>query len=157
MKSLRVFLFALIAFPLFLLPGRAASISNRYGMVLTEESDGSYTIRDAKKIEALIGNPYRLPKALVPFEPKISVLDRASMDSVVPEDIVYKKGVTGEDLQRPRCVLHSRRCLGQRKLQGTFRFLQNPGGQIRDHRREHPVLLRRQPQGADGDHRRRLL
>ena len=68
MKSLRVLLCALIAFSLFLMPDQAAAISNRYGMVLTEESDGSYTIRDAKKIEALIGDPYRLPKALVPYE-----------------------------------------------------------------------------------------
>ena len=52
----------------FLLPDRAAAIGNRYGMTLVKGSDGSYIIRDAKKIEALIGDPYRLPKALVPYE-----------------------------------------------------------------------------------------
>ena len=68
MKSLRILLYALIAFTFFLLPDRAAAIGNRYGMTLVKGSDGSYTIRDAKKIEALIGDPYRLPKALVPYE-----------------------------------------------------------------------------------------
>ena len=95
MKSLRILLYALIAFTFFLLPDRAAAIGNRYGMTLVKGSDGSYTIRDAKKIEALIGDPYRLPKALVPYESKISVYDQASVDKIVPEDIVYKKSVTG--------------------------------------------------------------
>ena len=98
MKSLRILLYALIAFTFFLLPDRAAAIGNRYGMTLVEGSDGSYIIRDAKKIEALIGDPYRLPKALVPYESKISVYDQASVDKIVPEDIVYKKSVTGQDL-----------------------------------------------------------
>ncbi len=98
MKSLRVLLFALIAFIFILMPLEAATIKNRYGMTLVEESDGSYTIKDAKKIEALIGDPYRLPKALVPYETKISVYDQASIDTVVPEDLVYKESVTGQDL-----------------------------------------------------------
>ena len=98
MKTLRILLFALIAVAFSLMPTKAANINNRYGMVLIKESDGSYTIRDAKKIEALIGDPYRLPKALVPYEAKISVYDQASIDAIVPEDIVYKKSVTGDDL-----------------------------------------------------------
>ena len=68
MKSLRILLFALTASAFFMMSDKAAAISNRYGMVLIEKSDGSYTIRDARKIEALIGDPYRLPKALVPYE-----------------------------------------------------------------------------------------
>ena len=98
MKSLRILLFALTASAFFMMPDKASAISNRYGMVLIEKSDGSYTIRDARKIEALIGDPYRLPKALVPYESKISVYDQASIDRIVPEDIVYKKSVTGDDL-----------------------------------------------------------
>ena len=98
MKSRKVLLFALIAFTFILMSHEAAAIRNRYGMTLVEESDGSYTIKDAKKIEALIGDPYRLPKALVPYEAKISVYDQASIDTVVPEDLVYKESVTGQDL-----------------------------------------------------------
>lgn len=98
MKSLRVLLFAAVAFTLFLMPNEATAIRNRYGMTLIEESDGSYTIKDAKRIEALIGDPYRLPKALVPYEAKISVYDPASVEAIVPEDLVYKESVTGQDL-----------------------------------------------------------
>ena len=98
MKSPKVLLFALIAFTFILMSHEAAAIRNRYGMTLVEESDGSYTIKDVKKIEALIGDPYRLPKALVPYEAKISVYDQASIDTVVPEDRVYKESVTGQDL-----------------------------------------------------------
>ena len=98
MKSLRVLLFAAVAFTLFLMPNEATAIRNRYGMTLVEKSDGSYTIKDAKKIEALIGDPYRLPKALVPYEAKISVYDPASVEAIVPEDLVYKESVTGQDL-----------------------------------------------------------
>ena len=98
MKSLRVLLFAAVAFTLFLMPNEATAIRNRYGVTLIEESDGSYTIKDAKKIEALIGDPYRLPKALVPYEAKISVYDPASVETIVPEDLVYKESVTGQDL-----------------------------------------------------------
>lgn len=102
MKSLRLFLFALIATTvastLFVTPVMAAKIYNRYGMTLNKESDGSYTINNAKAYEALIGDPYKLPQALVPYESKVPAYDKAVMETVATETIIYKKSVTGDDL-----------------------------------------------------------
>ena len=44
MKTLRVLLLALIAWTLFPAPVEAATIYNRYGMVLIKESNGSYRV-----------------------------------------------------------------------------------------------------------------
>ena len=98
MKYLRVVLLALVASTFLLTPVKAANIYNRYGMVLLKESDGSYTIKDAKAYEALTGDPYRLPKALVPYDAKVPAYSKTAMETVVPETIVYKKSVTGDDL-----------------------------------------------------------
>ena len=98
MKFLRILFIALVASGLFLTQAGAANIYNRYGMVLIEESEGRYTIKDAKAYEALIGDPYKLPKALVPYEAKVPAYSKAAMESVVPETFVYKKSVTGDDL-----------------------------------------------------------
>ena len=98
MKYLKVLILALAATTLFLAPLQAAKIYNRYGMALVQEKDGSYTLRDAKAIEALIGDPYRLSKVCVPFKPKVRAYSKEAMDTVVPETVVYKKGLTGEDL-----------------------------------------------------------
>ncbi len=98
MKFLRVLLFTLIASVLSLTPMRAAKIYNRYGMVLVEGKDGRYTIKDAKAYEPLIGDPYQLPDALVPYEAEVPAYDKAAMEKVTPETVVYKKSVTGEDL-----------------------------------------------------------
>lgn len=107
MKSLRVLFLTLIASIIFLTPANAATIYNRYGMVLIEGSDGSYSIKDAKKYEALIGDPYQLPKALVPYLAKVPAYKKVAMETLVPESIVYKKSVTGEDL--PMMVYRSGR------------------------------------------------
>ena len=98
MKTLRVLLLALIAWTLFPAPVEAANIYNRYGMVLIKESNGSYSIKDAKAYEELIGDPYRLPKALVPYEAKVPAYSKAAMETVVPETFVYKKCKNGDDL-----------------------------------------------------------
>ena len=98
MKSMKAILFALIVFLSFLTPARAAGVYNRYGMVLIQESDGSYKIKNAKEFEALIGDPYQLPDALVPYEAKVPAYSKAAQKAVKPESIVYKKSVSGEDL-----------------------------------------------------------
>lgn len=82
MKFLRVLLFALIASVLSLTPMRAAKIYNRYGMVLVEGKDGRYTIKEAKAYEPLIGDPYQLPDALVPYEAEVPAYDKAAMEKV---------------------------------------------------------------------------
>ena len=98
MKFCRVFLFAMVAATFFLTPAEAAKIYNRYGMVLVEEGDGRYSIKDAKSYEALIGDPYLLPEALIPYEAEVPAYDAAAMEKVVPETIVFKKSVAGDDL-----------------------------------------------------------
>ena len=98
MRSLRVLLLALVVSAFFLTPITAATIYNRYGMVLIEEGDGSYSIKDAQKYEALIGDPYLLPKALIPYEAKVPAYNNSAKEKIVPETLVYKKSVTGEDL-----------------------------------------------------------
>ncbi len=98
MKSLRVLLFALTASVLFLAPLRAENFRNRYGMPLVKESDGSYIIPNAKAYEAVIGDPNRLPKALVPYKSKNRPLRNTEKDKILPEDLVYKKSISGKDL-----------------------------------------------------------
>ena len=98
MKALKVFLFAFVASTFFLAPVQAATPFNRYGMVLSQKPDGSYMIKDAQQYERLIGDPTRLPKALVPYEAKVPAYDKKAMETVVPENFVYKKSVTGADL-----------------------------------------------------------
>ena len=99
MKTLKVFLLALAASLCFLSPAMAAAkIYNRYGMALVKESDGSYTLKDAKAIEKWIGDPYRLSDVLIPYKPKVKAYSKEIMDTVVPETFVYKKSATGEDL-----------------------------------------------------------
>lgn len=98
MKAIRVFLCALAAALLFLAPAQAAAVFNRYGMVLIPGSDGSYTIKDAKQYEPLTGDPYRLSKALVPYDAKVPAYDKTAMETIVPEEFVYKKSVNGADL-----------------------------------------------------------
>lgn len=98
MKFLKALLVASIASTFFLTPAKAEGIYNRYGMALVENSDGGYSIKNAKEYEALIGDPYRLPKALVPYESKVPAYNNAAMEKVVPETFVYKKSVTGDDL-----------------------------------------------------------
>ena len=107
MKSLRVLLAVLISSTFLFTPIKAQKIYNRYGMVLNNESDGSYTIKDAKAYEALIGDPYLLPKALVPYDAKVPAYSKAAMKKVAAETIVYKKSVTGDDL--PMMVYRSGR------------------------------------------------
>lgn len=98
MKTLKLFLLTLFAAALFPTLVSAANIYNRYGMVLLQQSDGNYTIKDAQKYEPLIGDPYRLPKVLVPYEAKVPAYNNSAMETVVPETVVYKKSVTGDDL-----------------------------------------------------------
>ncbi len=98
MKSLKILFLALAASTCLLTSAEAAKLYNRYGMGLVQGSDGSYTIKAAKAYEALIGDPYRLPKALVPYVPKVPAYSKSAMETVVPETIVYKKSVTGDDL-----------------------------------------------------------
>lgn len=98
MKQLKAALIALIFSTFFLTPSNAANIYNRYGMALNKEKDGSYTIKNTEAYIALIGDPYRLPKALVPYEPKIKAYSKTAMETVVPETYIYKKSVTGDDL-----------------------------------------------------------
>lgn len=103
MKTLRVLLFALvastIASALCLTSAEAATtIYNRYGMALAQEADGSYTIKNAQAYVPLIGDPYKLPKALVPYEAKVPSYSKEAMETVHGETIIYKKSVTGDDL-----------------------------------------------------------
>ena len=98
MKSLRVLLCALIASAFIGVPAGAAGISNRYGMALSQQADGSYTIKSAKAYVPFIGDPNLLPDALVPYVAKVPAFDKASMKKVVGESIVYKKSVSGQDL-----------------------------------------------------------
>lgn len=107
MKSLRVLLAVLISSTFLFTPIKAQKIYNRYGMVLNKEGEGSYTIKDAKAYEALIGDPYLLPKALVPYDAKVPAYSKAAMKKVAAETIVYKKSVTGDDL--PMMVYRSGR------------------------------------------------
>ena len=107
MKSLRVLLAVLISSTFLFTPIKAQKIYNRYGMVLNKEGEGSYTIKDAKAYEALIGDPYLLPKALVPYDAKVPAYSKAAMKKVDAETIVYKKSVTGDDL--PMMVYRSGR------------------------------------------------
>ena len=102
MKPLRLFLFAFIASTLFLTPIKAQNIRNRYAMGLAEDGNGGYTIKNAQAYEKMIGrDPYRLPKALVPYKrPPVRIFEKAAaeMEKIVPETLVYKKNVAGEDL-----------------------------------------------------------
>ena len=97
MRNLRVLLLAFIASTFLLAPMKAAP-HNRYGMVLVQGNDGSYTIKNAKAYEALIGDPYRLPKALVPYTATVKAYDKAAMKTVAVKTHIYKKGAGGKKL-----------------------------------------------------------
>ena len=98
MKSFKGIYLALFASIVFMTPAMAQKVYNRYGMALAKGDDGTYTIKTAEAYEAYIGNPYLLPDALVPYVAEIKVYDEVAMKEVVPESIVYKKGVSGTDL-----------------------------------------------------------
>ena len=98
MKILKNLILALSASLVFLAPAMARSECNRYGMALNKEADGTYTIKSAKAYGPYIGDPYQLPDALVPYRPKMTAFDKASIENVVAEEIVYKKSVSGKDL-----------------------------------------------------------
>ena len=101
MKPLRILLCAIAAATIastLLLPAQTANIYNRYGMALVQESDGSYTIKNAEAYVPLIGDPYRLPKALDPYKASVPAYKKAIMETVSSETIIYKKSVTGDDL-----------------------------------------------------------
>ena len=91
MKSLRILLCAIAAATIastLLLPAQTANIYNRYGMALVQESDGSYTIKNAEAYVPLIGDPYRLPKALVPYKASVPAYKKAIMETVSSETII---------------------------------------------------------------------
>lgn len=99
MKTLRVLLCLLVASSFILAPAYAAkSVRNRYGMPLVKGKDGSYSIRNAKSYEPFIGDPNRLPDALVPYRVHIDLFDMPAKGSIPTETIEYKKDIAGNGL-----------------------------------------------------------
>ncbi|MBQ0080349.1 MAG: alpha/beta hydrolase [Alistipes sp.] len=67
--------------------------NNKYGMKL---KDGK--IEGVARYKAIGIDAQSLPDALLPYKEKFPCLDKASLTSVVPEDIVYKRGRDGSEL-----------------------------------------------------------
>lgn len=67
--------------------------TNKYGMKL---KDGK--IESLNRYKAIGIDPESLPDVLVPYKEKYTCLDQESQTSVVPEDMVYKKGKDGSEL-----------------------------------------------------------
>lgn len=77
---------------------------NRYGMKLVEKG-GKTCVADSATFDK-IGIKWRtLPAVLTPYKPENTVFDKKSVSSVVPDTLIYKKNVAGQEL--PLLVYHS--------------------------------------------------
>lgn len=87
--KLKLFFCFLCLFP-FLCSAQEQRLSNRYGMKMVKNDDGSYALLNAKKYAKII-DVNTIPDVMVPYTYQADRLHSKDYKGVVMKDIVYKK------------------------------------------------------------------